>query len=226
MLGRIGAAVFGGGMNKHRLELFSDGVFAIVLTLLVLDLRVPTAQGLAGLREIAPALLVHAASFFVVGVFWLIHHGGLARVDEISSRTLMWNLVSLFWITLIPFGAKAAAERPLDPLGASLTAAATGLFFLSLLIMRLTAHSAIDDDPRLERWRRWRIALASGFVVADLACAVAAWITPWPTYAAVLGTAVFWLVMPSPPEAERRLQASAVALAAAPQAAAGAPPAP
>ena len=62
-------------MTKHRLELFSDGVFAIVLTLLALGLKVPTAHGLAGLKEIAPALLVHAASFFIVGVFWLIHHG-------------------------------------------------------------------------------------------------------------------------------------------------------
>lgn len=56
-------------MTKQRLELFSDGVFAIVLTLLVLDLKVPSAPGLAGLREIVPALLVHAASFFIVGVF-------------------------------------------------------------------------------------------------------------------------------------------------------------
>ena len=60
-------------MDKHRLELFSDGVFAIILTLLVLDLKVPHAEGLAGLREATPALLMHALTFFIVGMGWVLH---------------------------------------------------------------------------------------------------------------------------------------------------------
>ena len=69
-------------MDKHRLELFSDGVFAIILTLLVLDLKVPHAEGLAGLREATPALLVHALTFFVVGMCWLMHHRAFAVKEE------------------------------------------------------------------------------------------------------------------------------------------------
>ena len=95
-------------MNKNRLELFSDGVFAIVLTLLVLNLKVPASHGLAALRDIAPALVVHAATFFLVGVMWVGHHGALARVDKISQRALLFNLLILFWVTLLPF----AAEKP------------------------------------------------------------------------------------------------------------------
>jgi uncharacterized membrane protein len=76
------------------------------------DLRVPSAHGAAGLWEIAPALLVNAASFLVVASFWIVHHGVLVRVVEINSRTLKLNLLSLFWITLIPFGAKSVADRP------------------------------------------------------------------------------------------------------------------
>ena len=86
-------------MTKHRLELFSDGVFAIVLTLLVLDLKLPTAHGSAELSQIAPELLVHAMTFFALGVLWMVHHGALARVLEIGAKTLLLNLFALFWVT-------------------------------------------------------------------------------------------------------------------------------
>ena len=75
-------------MTKNRLELFTDGVFAIVLTLLVLDLKVPPAHGLGGVMQIVPALTVHAATFFIVGVLWMIHHGAIERVVEVNRRTL------------------------------------------------------------------------------------------------------------------------------------------
>ncbi len=154
-------------MTKHRLELFSDGVFAIVLTLLVLDLRVPAVQGLAGLHQIIPSLLVHAASFYVVGSFWVVHYGGMARIGEIRHHTLMLNLLTLFWATLIPFAARTAAERPLDPLGPSLLAATTGFYVTAL-----------------------------------------AWVTDWPAYVAIFGSAVFMFAMPSPPEVEQRIAAA------------------
>lgn len=191
-------------MTKHRLELFSDGVFAIVLTLLVLDLRVPSAPGLAGLWEIVPALFVHAASFLVVASLWFAHHGVLARVTTINSRTLKLNLVCLFWITLIPFGAKNAAEHPLEAIGASLAAAATGFGILSLLYMRLSAHSTIDDNPRLERYRRRQVAAVFALGAVDVAGAAMALITPWPAYAATTATAIILLAMPSPAEVEQR----------------------
>jgi uncharacterized membrane protein len=195
-------------MTKHRLELFSDGVFAIVLTLLVLDLRIPVGHGLAGLNQIVPALLVHAASFFVVGSFWFIHHNGLARVTEVRSSTLLLNLLCLFWATLIPFGARNAAERPLEPLGASILSAATGCYLISLLWLRLTTHSAIDDNPGMRRWRIRRIGMISGFIAADLGGAALAWLSPWPAYIVTLATAAFFFALRSPPEIEQRIAAA------------------
>jgi uncharacterized membrane protein len=190
-------------MTKHRLEIFSDGVFAIVLTILVLDLHVPSARGLAGLWEVTPALLVHAATFFTVGAFWHMHHGALARVTEINTRTLLMNLVALFWITLLPFGARNAAERPLDPLGASMIAACCGFYFVSVLAMRLSAHSTIDDNPNMRAWRRRRIAIGCAISLADIVCAGLAWVSPWIGYGAALTTVALVLLLPSPPEAER-----------------------
>jgi uncharacterized membrane protein len=193
-------------MTKHRLELFSDGVFAIVLTLLVLDLKLPSAHGLAGLAEIAPGLLVHAATFFIVGVLWMTHHSALARVERIHSRALLLNLVALFWATLLPFAARNAADRPLEPLGASLMAASCGAYFLSFAAMRLSLHSAIDDHENMRAWRRRRIAIAMSLIAADFCCALLSWLTPWAGYAASLTTVTVLLLLPSPPEEEERFQ--------------------
>src|SRR5665213_3660352 len=146
-------------MTKHRLELFSDGVFAIVLTLLVLDLKVPSARGLAGLAQVAPALLVHAATFFIVGGLWMTHHGALVRIEKIHSRALLLNLAALFWATLLPFAARNAATHPLDPLGPSMMAFSCGAYLLFFALMRLSLHSAIDDNLRMRSWRRARVRL-------------------------------------------------------------------
>jgi uncharacterized membrane protein len=196
-------------MTKHRLELFSDGVFAIVLTLLVLELKIPTAHGLAALSEIAPALLVHAATFFAVGVLWMVHHGALARVLEIRTRTLLLNLFALFWITLLPFAAKNAAEHSREPLGASLMAASCGGYLASIVAMRLSAHSAIDDNPKMRRWRLGRLLLGSGIALVDFASVAASWILPWTGYVAALVTIVLLLALPSPAEVERQREQKA-----------------
>jgi uncharacterized membrane protein len=178
-------------MEKHRLELFSDGVFAIVLTLLVLDLKAPAAHGLAGVCEIAPALAVHALTFAIIGLSWIGHHSALAVVKEITTRTLRWNLLALFWMTLIPFGAKLAAERPLEALGPSLLSAAYALYWLSALRMRRSAIAEVDSDPLLQAWLReqYRVnyALASSFLI----CAALAWV--WPAFGYVPMVAVIVL---------------------------------
>jgi uncharacterized membrane protein len=191
-------------MNKNRVELFSDGVFAIVLTLLVLNLKVPASHGLTALRDITPALIVHAATFLLVGVMWVGHHGALARVDKITHRALLFNLLILFWVTLLPFAAENAADRPLEPLGASLLAFSCGAFFLSYLGFRFSVHSTIDDVAEMRRWRRVRITIALAMVAGNLLCAVLAWFSPWFGYAGALATVLLFLILRSPPESEEK----------------------
>jgi uncharacterized membrane protein len=189
-------------MNKARVELFSDGVFAIVLTLLVLNLKVPASHGLAALRDTGPALAVHAAAFFLVGVLWVVHHGSLARVDKIGQRALVFNLLALFWVTLLPFAAENAADRPLEPLGPSLLAFCCGAYLLSLLCFRFSVHSTIDDRPEMQRWRHGRLVIAFCMVAGNLLCATLAWLSPWFGYAGAVGSLLPFLLLRSPPEAE------------------------
>jgi uncharacterized membrane protein len=191
-------------MNKNRVELFSDGVFAIVLTLLVLNLKVPASHGLAALRDITPALIVHAATFFLVGVMWVGHHGGLARVDKITHRALLFNLLILFWVTLVPFAAENAADRPLEPLGPSLLAFSCGAFLLSYIGFRSSVHSMIDDVAEMRRWKQVRVSIAWAMIAGNFLCAVLAWTSPWFGYAGAVATALLFLLLRSPPESEEK----------------------
>jgi uncharacterized membrane protein len=202
-------------MSKSRLELFSDGVFAIVLTLLVLNLKVPAAHGFASLREAMPGLLVHAATFFLVGVMWMGHHGALARVDRVPYRALLFNLLALFWVTLLPFAAENAVDRPTEPLGPSLIAFCCCAYMISFMAMRLSAHSLIDDIPEMRRWRQVRIATAAGVVIINLICAILAWAAPWIGYLGPLTLIFIFIVLRSPPAAEDRFREQAAEPASA-----------
>jgi uncharacterized membrane protein len=201
-------------MNKNRVELFSDGVFAIVLTLLVLNLKVPASHGLAALRDVTPALIVHAATFFLVGVMWVGHHGALARVDKVTHRALLFNLLILFWVTLLPFAAENAADRPLEPLGPSMLAFCCGAFFLSYMGFRFNVHSTIDDVPEMRRWRQVRIAIAVSMIIGNFACAALAWVSPWIGYGGALATVLVFMLLRSPPESEEQYIREARARAA------------
>lgn len=191
-------------MTKNRVELFSDGVFAIVLTLLVLNLKVPASHGLTALRDITPALIVHAATFFLVGVMWVGHHGALARVDKITQQALLFNLLVLFWVTLLPFATENAADRPFEPLGPSLLAFGCGAFFLSYIGFRFSVHSTIDDVPEMRRWKRVRLTVAIAMVAGNFACAAVAWLSPWFGYAGAVATVLVFLILRSPPESEEQ----------------------
>jgi uncharacterized membrane protein len=90
-------------MDKGRLEAFSDGVIAIIITIMVLELRPPHAETLDGLRPLLPALLSYILSFVYVGIYWNNHHHLFQAVKNVSGMTLWANLHLLFWLSLIPF---------------------------------------------------------------------------------------------------------------------------
>jgi|SRR5579862_1966588 len=90
-------------MGKQRLEAFTDGVLAIVITIMVLEIQVPGGASLAALRSGLPVLFAYALSFVNVGIFWNNHHHMLHATERINGRVLWANLVLLFWMSLIPF---------------------------------------------------------------------------------------------------------------------------
>ena len=91
------------GMNKVRLETFSDGVIAILITIMVLELHAPAGAGAADLRELAPTFLSYVLSFIFLGIYWNNHHHLWDVADRVNGSILWANMHLLFWLSLVPF---------------------------------------------------------------------------------------------------------------------------
>lgn len=114
-------------MKTTRLEAFSDGVIAILITIMVLELKVPHEADVAALLGLGPVLLSYLLSYVFVGIYWNNHHHLLHLVHHVSGRILWANLHLLFWLSLVPFATSWMGEHPSDPL----PTAAYGLVLLA-----------------------------------------------------------------------------------------------
>jgi len=127
-------------MDKKRLEAFSDGVLAIIITIMVLELKVPHGSSFAALRPLLPVFLSYVLSFVYLGIYWNNHHHMLHATAEISGGILWANLHLLFWLSLIPFvtgwmGENNFAPAPTALYGAVLLLAALAYFNLQRTII-------------------------------------------------------------------------------------------
>src|SRR4028119_638117 len=123
-------------MNKGRLEAFSDGVIAIIITIMVLELKIPHEANLAALRPLVPVFLSYVLSFIYLAIYWSNHHHLLQAVRHINGKTLWANLHLLFWLSLFPFvtgwaGKNHFAAVPSAFYGGVLLLAAIAYFILT-----------------------------------------------------------------------------------------------
>jgi uncharacterized membrane protein len=114
-------------MTKGRVEAFSDGVIAIIITIMVLELKVPHAASFAALQPVVPVFLAYVLSFLVVGIYWNNHHHMLHATHHITGAVLWANLHLLFWLSLIPFTTAWMGEN-------HFAAAPTALYGVVLLL--------------------------------------------------------------------------------------------
>ena len=128
-------------MNKGRLEAFSDGVIAIIITIMVLELKVPHGDSLSALVPLWPVFLSYTLSFVNLGIYWNNHHHMLHATRQISGNVLWANLHLLFWLSLVPFvtgwmGENEFAPIPMAMYGAVLLMAALAYWILLQTILR------------------------------------------------------------------------------------------
>src|SRR6185436_2597985 len=128
-------------MHKGRLEAFSDGVIAIIITIMVLELKVPHGVALADLAPVAPVFLSYVLSFIYVGIYWNNHHHMLSATGSVTGPILWANLHLLFWLSIIPFasawmGENHMAAAPVGLYGGVLFMAALAFTLLSRLMIR------------------------------------------------------------------------------------------
>jgi uncharacterized membrane protein len=107
-------------MGKARLEAFSDGVIAIIITIMVLELKVPSGSDWASVQPLIPVTLSYVLSFIYVGIYWVNHHHLLHAARQVNGRVLWANLHVLFWLSLIPFVTRWMGENYLAPLPVAL----------------------------------------------------------------------------------------------------------
>jgi uncharacterized membrane protein len=182
-----------------RLETFSDSVFAIIITIAVLALRVPATANLEALRDILPIFLVYIFSFQTIGTYWNNHHHLLRTAKRISARIMWSNLHLLFWISLIPFA--------MEWLGKNMGAKWPTVLFAVILFMCSVAYRMLQSAIISRHTHDSKLAQAIGtdrkgwLSISVYALAIGcAFIDPWISYVLVVLIALKW-VLP-----DRRLQ--------------------
>ncbi len=180
-------------MSRSRMEAFSDGVIAIIITIMVLELAPPHGGELAALQPLIPTFLSYILSFVFVGIYWNNHHHLLQTVKQVDGRALWANLHLLFWLSLIPFvtgwmGENEFAAWPVALYGIVMLGAAIAYTILTLSLISLhgsdsVLKTAIGDD------RKGRISLLI-YLIAILLAFVDARIAG----ALYILVAVIWLI--------------------------------
>src|SRR5882757_8430327 len=180
-------------MSKARLETFSDGVIAILITIMVLELRVPHGTDLGAMRPLIPTLLTYTMSFIFLGIYWNNHHHMFHAVDHVNGRILWANTHLLFWLSLVPFvtgwmGENSFAALPTAIYGCVLLLAAIAYTILVYAIMAYQGphsklRSAIGNDVK------GKISAAL-YVIAI----PAAFVNRWIAFAIYLTVSLIWLV--------------------------------
>jgi TMEM175 potassium channel family protein len=158
-------------MGPGRLEAFSDGVIAILITIMVLELRVPASHEPAALIGLWPVLLSYLLSFLVIAIYWVNHHGLFHRCREVNSAVLWTNIAFLFCISLIPFATAYMGENRFTPFATALYAGSLLLAGISFVPMRRTVERQLAHDPGYRRVGR-RAAIKNWLSVALYAVSV------------------------------------------------------
>jgi len=180
-------------MEKNRIEAFSDGVLAIIITIMVLELAVPHEADLAALQEVLPVFLSYVLSFVYLGIYWNNHHHMLMVTSRVSGSVLWANLHLLFWLSLIPFvtawmGENHFAAAPSAVYGFVLLMAALAYFILQWRILTLEGPDSILARAVGNDWKGkispvlYMIAIPSAFL------------SPWIAGGIYILVALIWLI--------------------------------
>ena len=180
-------------MTKGRLEAFSDGVLAIIITIMVLELKVPHGSDLHALQPMVPVFLSYVLSFVYIGIYWNNHHHLFRATERISGGVMWANLVLLFWLSLIPvmtdwIGNQYRYHLPASAYGIVALGAAVAYGILVRTIIRCNGEAsavaaAVGSDVKGN--------VSIGLYVSGVGLA---WVSPWIAYALYVTVAVTWFV--------------------------------
>lgn len=180
-------------MTKGRIEAFSDGVIAIIITIMVLELKVPEEANIEALSQLLPIFMAYVLSFLNVGIYWNNHHHMFHSVKHVGGWVLWANLHLLFWLSLLPFATGFMEESgfqsmPVAIYGFDLLMCGVGY---TLLVRALIVEHGKDSDfaKALGSDLKGKLSLASYAVSIPMA-----YVSVWVSLALILGVALTWIV--------------------------------
>jgi uncharacterized membrane protein len=180
-------------MTKNRLEAFSDGVIAIIITIMVLELKVPHGTDLASLKPLLPVFLSYVLSFVFLGIYWSNHHHLLHVVEHVDGRILWANLHLLFWLSLVPFvtawmGENYFARWPVALYGLVLLFASIAYFILARSLISLHGRKSVLANAL---GRDFKGQLSTAIYLVAIPLALVRW---WFACSLYVLVAIMWLV--------------------------------
>jgi len=180
-------------MNKNRMEAFSDGVLAIIITIMVLELKVPHSTSLSALEPILPIFLSYVLSFIYVGIYWNNHHHLLHSTKRVSGGILWANLHLLFWLSLFPFttgwvGENHLASTPTAVYGFVLLMAAVAYWILQKAIIAQQGRDSLLAAAIGSDWKG-KLSPVIYFVAIPLA-----FLNPWIASGLYVLVALLWFI--------------------------------
>lgn len=194
-------------MSKNRLEAFSDGVIAIIITIMVLELKIPHGTTLGTLEPLLPNFLVYVMSFIYLGIYWNNHHHMLHTCRHVRGTTLWANMHLLFWLSLIPFttgwmGENHFAATPTAVYGVVLLMAAIAYYILQQVIIAGQGEHSVLKRAVGGDWK------GKASPILYILGIVSAFLSPWISQAIYATVALIWLVP------DRRIEDALIAGAA------------
>ena len=180
-------------MDKNRLEAFSDGVLAIIITIMVLELKVPHGSDFAALRPILPVFLSYILSFIYLGIYWNNHHHLIKAAPRVNGAIMWANLHLLFWLSLFPFATGWMGENHFTPLpsatyGLVLLLAAVAYYILqNLIIAEAGANSKLAHAFEAD----WKGKLSPVLYAAGIGLS---FVRPWLAGLIYVAVALLWLI--------------------------------
>lgn len=180
-------------MGKNRLEAFSDGVIAILITIMVLELKVPHGEDIEVLRPLLPVFLSYVLSFLYLGIYWNNHHHMLHACTRVTGPTLWANLHLLFWLSLIPFATGWMGENHFAAVPSALYGVILLMAAIAYWILQQQIIAVQGKDSVLKRavGTDWKGKLSPLFYILAI---VGAFWSPWISQTLYVLVALIWLV--------------------------------
>ena len=180
-------------MNKNRLEAFSDGVIAIIITIMVLELKIPHSTDIKDLQPVLPAFLSYVLSFIYLGIYWNNHHHMLHTVRKVTGPILWSNLHLLFWLSLVPFVTGWMGENHFASVTCSLYGFIMLMAAIAYYILQQNIIASQGDDSLLKKavGKDWKGKLSPVLYAVAIP---AAFLLQWISLGLYVFVALIWLI--------------------------------